>query len=423
MTSIEQTPGSGQSDIAIVGGGMAGACLALLLSHHCPGLKVSLLERHPLPNSDAALNLPSFDTRATAIAAGSLQIFEQLGLWSQLREYAAPIARVQVSDRGHSLGASLHAGREVAASFDGMLGAVVENAALGPLLHRALGNTDVEVLAPAEVVRVTMTEQGASIIWRDGAGAERALATRLLVVADGTGSPLCRQLGIASEEVDYHQQALVTTVGLQRDHGGVAYERFTDSGPMALLPLPRRDGMHRAALVWTGEPGEMERLASLPEAEFIRHLQQAFGWRAGRLVRAGKVQGYPLKLSLAREQVRRGVVLVGNCAHFLHPVAGQGFNLTLRDCDALARAIGRAMAEKGTDFGQSGPGELDLLQAYWRERQHDQQLTIGFSDRIPPLFASRSLLLSGLRQAGMLGLALAPALRAGFARQAAGLAL
>ncbi|WP_428820083.1 FAD-dependent monooxygenase [Microbulbifer sp. MCCC 1A16149] len=423
MTSIEQTPDSRQTDIAIVGGGMAGACLALLLSHHCPELKVSLLERHPLPNSDAVLNLPSFDTRATAIAAGSLQIFEQLGLWSQLREYAAPIARVQVSDRGHTLGASLHAGREVAASFDGMLGAVIENAALGPLLHRALGDTDVEVLAPAEVARVTMNEQGASIVWRDGADAERVLATRLLVVADGTGSPLCRQLGIASEEVDYHQQALVTTVGLQRDHGGVAYERFTDSGPMALLPLPRRDGMHRAALVWTGEPGEMEHLASLPEAEFIRHLQQAFGWRAGRLVRAGKVQGYPLKLSLAREQVRRGVVLVGNCAHFLHPVAGQGFNLTLRDCDSLARTIGRAMAEKGTDFGQAGPGELDLLEAYWRERQHDQQLTIGFSDRIPPLFASRSLLLSGLRQAGMLGLALAPALRAGFARQAAGLAL
>ncbi|WP_078085502.1 FAD-dependent monooxygenase [Microbulbifer mangrovi] len=423
MTSIEQTTVSGQADIAIVGGGMAGACLALLLSHHCPGLKVSLLERQPLPNSDAALNLPSFDTRATAIAAGSLQIFEQLGLWQQLREYAAPITRVQVSDRGHTLGASLYADREAAASFEGMLGAVIENAALGPLLYRALSDTQVEVLAPADVERVTMTASGASIAWRDGAGTESVLNTRLLVVADGTGSPLCRQLGIASEEVDYHQQALVTTVGLQRDHGGVAFERFTDSGPMALLPLPRRDGMHRAALVWTGEPGEMERLASLPEAEFICHLQQVFGWRAGRLVRAGKVQGYPLKLSLAREQVRRSVVLVGNCAHFLHPVAGQGFNLTLRDCDGIARAIGRAMAEKGTDFGQAGPGELDLLQAYWRERQHDQQLTIGFSDRIPPLFASRSLLLSGLRQAGMLGLALVPALRAGFARQAAGLAL
>ncbi|MBB5211180.1 FAD-dependent monooxygenase [Microbulbifer hydrolyticus] len=414
------------TDVAIVGGGMAGASLALLLAHHCPALQVSLLERHALPDSNAVLSLPSFDTRATAIAAGSLQIFDELGLWPALRAYAAPISRVDVSDRGHSMGASLNAARESEASFDGMLGAVIENAALGPLLYRALEKTRVDVLAPAEVGDVAMTADGAVLSWR-AAGAKEAdqqtLRTRLLVVADGTGSPLCRQLGIATQEVDYHQQALVATVGLQRDHAGVAFERFTDSGPMALLPLPRRDGIHRAALVWTCEQGDWERLASLPEDAFIGHLQQTFGWRAGRIVRAGRVQGYPLKLSLAREQVRRGLALVGNCAHFLHPVAGQGFNLTLRDCDGLARTIGRAMAGKGTDFGQAGPGELDLLQAYWRERQHDQQLTIGFSDRVPPLFASRSLLLSGLRQAGLLGLALAPALRSGFARQAAGLAL
>jgi len=307
---------------------------------------------------------------------------------------------------------------------------VIENAALGPLLYRALASTGVQVLAPAEVTGVEMNADGALLSWRarragnddEGAGLH-TLQARLLVVADGVNSPLCQHLGVATQEVDYHQQALVTTVGLQRDHGGVAFERFTDSGPMALLPLPRREGIHRAALVWTCEQDDWERLAGLPESEFIRHLQRAFGWRAGRIVRAGQVQGYPLKLSLAREQVRRGLALVGNCAHFLHPVAGQGFNLTLRDCDGLARTIGRAMAAQPTDFGQSGPGELDLLQAYWRERQHDQQLTIGFSDRIPPLFASRNLLLGGLRQAGLLGLALAPALRAGFARQAAGLAL
>lgn len=436
MKSPEQ-----KTDIAIVGGGMAGASLALLLSQHCPELKVTLLERQPLPDSGASLNLPSFDTRATAIAAGSLQIFERLGLWSQLRAFAAPIRQVQVSDRGHSLGASLNAEVETAASFDGMLGAVIENAALGPLLYRALENTAVEVLAPAEVSAVEMDAQGAKLSWRAGDEPEapaQNLQARLLVVADGVASPLCRQLGIATSEVDYHQHALVTTVGLQRDHRGVAFERFTDHGPMALLPLPRRDGSHRAALVWTCENEEKDRLAALPEAAFIRHLQQVFGWRAGRILRAGRVQGYPLKLSLAREQVRRGLVLVGNCAHFLHPVAGQGFNLTLRDCDSLARAIARgmeagdagaaltpapagALSEKTLDSGQYGPGELDLLQAYWRERQHDQQLTIGFSDRIPPLFASRNLLLSGLRQVGLLGLTLAPTLRSGFARQAAGL--
>lgn len=408
------------TDVAIVGGGMAGASLALLLTHHCPQLSVTLLERQPVGGVDAPLNLPSFDTRATAIAAGSLGIFSQLGLWPSLREFAAPIRQVQVSDRGHSLGASLDAGREKAASFDGMLGAVIENAALGPLLYRALKNTPVQVVDNAEVGAVAMRAPGAELeVSRAGKAAR--LQTRLLVVADGAGSALCERLGIATSKVDYQQQALVTTVGLQKDHRGIAFERFTETGPMALLPLPKRAGMHRAALVWTCEDSGHSSLAALPETEFIQQLQRTFGWRAGRIIRAGKLHHYPLTLSLAREQVRRGVVLVGNSAHFLHPVAGQGFNLTLRDCDGLARTIGRAMAEKGPDFAHSGPGELDLLEAYWRERQHDQQLTIGFSDKIPPLFASRSLLTSGLRQLGLLGLALTPAGRGAFARQAAGI--
>ena len=422
MSNARQTSATQSTDIAIVGGGMAGASLALLLAHHCPSLTVTLLERQPLSTDDAPLNLPSFDTRATAMAAGSLHIFAQLGLWPALREFAAPIQRVQVSDRGHSLGASLVASRESEASFDGLLGAVIENAALGPLLYRALANTPVDLMAPAEVAGVEMGSDGAQLQIQQN-GARTLLSTRLLVVADGAGSALCERLGIATSKVDYQQQALVTTVGLQRDHQGVAFERFTDTGPMALLPLPKRDGMHRAALVWTCEENSQPALAELPQAEFIQRLQDTFGWRAGRIIRAGRVHQYPLTLSLAREQVRRGVVLVGNSAHFLHPVAGQGFNLTLRDCDGLARTISRTMAEKGPDFARSGPGELDLLQAYWRDRQHDQQLTIGFSDRIPPLFASRNLLTSGLRQLGLLGLALAPAARAAFARQAAGITL
>lgn len=403
-------------DIAIVGGGMAGACLALLLSQHCPQLRVALLEKQALRDPYGAISLPSFDTRATAIAAGSLQIFQRLGLWPALKEYAAPIRRVQVSDRGHALGVSLDARRETSATFEGMLGAVIENAALGPVLYRALAETGTRLLAPAEVFDVTMGPQGASLTFGDGESSPRTLQAALLVVADGVGSPLCRRLGIEISDVDYRQRALVTTVGLQRGHGGVAFERFTDNGPMALLPLPKREGMHRAALVWTCNETEADQIAGLPESEFIARLQRVFGWRAGRILRAGPVSGYPLKLSLAREQVRRGLVLVGNCAHFLHPVAGQGFNLTLRDCEGLVRAI----AASG---GQNSPGELDLLQAYWRERQQDQQLTIGFSDHIPPLFAASGLLMQGLRQVGILGLTMAPPLRAGFVRQAAGLGL
>ena len=404
-------------DVAIVGGGMAGASLALMLGRYCPQLSVALLEQQPLPDPRASLQLPSFDTRATAVSAGSLQIFAELGLWPALREHCAPIEHIGVSDRGRALGVSLEARQQARASFEGMLGAVIENAALGPVLHRALAQTPVSLLAPARVDQLQMGADGALLQWRGDGDSERQLQARLLVVADGVNSPLCRQLGIDTERVEYRQRALVTTVGLQRAHGNRAYERFTDTGPMALLPLPQRDGQHRMALVWTCEEDAAEALMQLPEQAFIARLQRAFGWRAGRIVRAGSLQSYPLSLSLAREQWRRGLVLVGNCAHFLHPVAGQGFNLTLRDCYGLAQSLAQ------TDLARNSPGQLDLLQEYGRQRQLDQQLTIGFSDRVPSLFASADLTARALRQAGLLGLTLAPPLRASFVGQAAGFGL
>lgn len=408
-------------DVAIVGGGMAGASLALMLERFCPQLSVALLEQRRLNEPSASIELPSFDARATALAAGSLQMFSELGLWSQLKEYCAPISRIQVSDRGRALGVSLGAERQAQASFEGMFGAVIENAALGPVLYRALAQTSVQLLAPAQVENVQMHAGGARLSWRDSHDAENVqqcvLDAQLLVVADGVNSPLCQQLGIEIERVEYQQRALITTLGLQRDHGGVAYERFTDNGPMALLPLPKRDGQHRMALVWTCAEDDADRLQALPPQEFVEQVQGAFGWRAGRIVRAGAVSDYPLSLHVAREQWRRNLVLVGNCAHFLHPVAGQGFNLTLRDCYGLSMALASGNSER------QSPGQLNLLQAYGRERQLDQQLTIGFSDRVPPLFASSSLLVRGLRQAGLLGLTLAPPLRASFLGQAAGFGL
>ncbi|WP_237067605.1 FAD-dependent oxidoreductase [Microbulbifer guangxiensis] len=407
-------------DVAIVGGGMAGASLALMLAHHCPELRVALLEQKPLPAGGEQPVLPSFDTRATALAAGSLQIFEQLGLWSELSGYCAPIREIHVSDRGCGLGARLSALRETRAQFRGIFGAVVENAALGPVLYRALAETRVEVLAPAEVQRVTFDDSGADMKWCDGAGRAQHLKTALLVAADGVDSVMCRQLGIEAERVDYRQRALVATVGLQRAHGGVAYERFTDSGPMALLPLPDREGVHRAALVWTCDEEAADALCALESDAFVARVQKAFGWRAGRLVRAGAVASYRLSLSLAREQWRRNLVLVGNCAHFLHPVAGQGFNLTLRDCDALAQVL----SGRGSDLlAQNSRAALDLLESYGRGRQRDQQLTIGFSDRVPALFASDNPLLRSSRQLGLLAMNVVPPLRASFLSQAAGFGL
>ncbi|WP_444928787.1 FAD-dependent monooxygenase [Microbulbifer sp. SSSA002] len=404
-------------DVAIVGGGMAGASLALMLAHFCPQLSVALLEQRALPDAAASIQLPSFDTRATAIAAGSLQLFAELGLWPALQAYSAPIERIHVSDRGHAFGASLSAreGREV--NFAGMLGAVIENAALGPILHSALSGTATQLLAPAQVTDITMTSAGANLLWRGAENApEQALSCGLLVVADGVNSPLCRQLGIEISSVKYPQRALVATVGLQQPHRGVAYERFTRLGPMALLPLPDREGQHRAALVWACAEGEAEAVSAMSESERLEKLQRVFGWRAGRFARVGSVQGYPLSLSLAREQWRRNLVLMGNCAHFLHPVAGQGFNLTLRDCYGLAQAL-------STVSPDTLPERLDFLRQYAESRQLDQRLTIGFSDRIPTLFSSSGWLQQGIRQLGMLGLTMVPPLRREFVSQAAGFGL
>ncbi|MCO1333401.1 FAD-dependent monooxygenase [Microbulbifer sp. OS29] len=405
-------------DVAIVGGGMAGASLALMLAHFCPQLSVALLEQRALPDAAASIRLPSFDTRATAIAAGSLQLFKELGLWPVLRDYSAPIQRIHVSDRGHAIGASLSTREREESSFEGILGAVIENAALGPILHNALANTATQILAPAQVTDITMTPAGANLCWRTAESApERSLICGLLVVADGVNSPLCRQLGIEISAVKYQQRALVTTVGLQHSPDGVAFERFTRLGPMALLPLPERQGQHRAALVWACEDKEAERVKKLSESERMEKLQQVFGWRAGRFIRTGAMQDYPLSLSLAKEQWRRNVVLMGNCAHFLHPVAGQGFNLTLRDCYGLAQVLSAVSSP------ETLPERLDLLQKYGEARQWDQRLTVGFSDRIPTLFASSGYLQQGMRQLGMLGLTMMPPVRREFVSQAAGFGL
>ncbi|WP_444907017.1 FAD-dependent monooxygenase [Microbulbifer sp. SSSA008] len=404
-------------DVAIVGGGMAGASLALMLSHFCPQLSVALLEQRALPDAAASIQLPSFDTRATAIAAGSLQLFAELGLWPALQAYSAPIDRIHVSDRGHAFGASLSTREGQGVNFEGILGTVIENAALGPILHSALTSTSTQLLAPAQVTDITMTSAGANLLWRsEDNSPDQALSCGLVVVADGVNSPLCRQLGIEISSVKYSQRALVATVALQQPHQGVAYERFTRMGPMALLPLPDRKGQHRAALVWACEEAEAERVGVMPEAERLKKLQQVFGWRAGRFIKVGAVQGYPLSLSIAQEQWRRNVVLMGNCAHFLHPVAGQGFNLTLRDCYGLAQAL-------STVTSDTLPGRLDFLQQYGEMRQLDQQLTIGFSDRIPTLFSSSGWLQQGIRQLGMLGLTMVPPLRREFVSQAAGFGL
>ncbi|MNF96970.1 2-octaprenyl-6-methoxyphenol hydroxylase [compost metagenome] len=228
------------------------------------------------------------------------------------------------------------------------------------------------------------------------------------MLADGGRSGLREQLGIHVSQRPYNQSALIANITPSEAHCGQAFERFTDEGPMALLPLPE----NRCALVWTRAGMDAKRLAELDERSFLSELQEVFGYRLGLLRQVGARHLYPLSLIEAQEQVRPHLVVLGNAAHSLHPIAGQGFNLSLRDVQSLA---------EGLLAGPAVPGDFATLQAY-RERQRlDQDLTVGFSDRVTRLFGSAQPLVATGRNLGLLGLDLLPPAKRWFARQAMGL--
>ncbi|MCB1841642.1 MAG: FAD-dependent monooxygenase, partial [Halioglobus sp.] len=239
----------------------------------------------------------------------------------------------------------------------------------------------------------------------------------LLLVADGANSRLCRCLGVELTEKLYDQHAVVANVATSLPHGGCAFERFTDEGPLAMLPLPAAAGAeHRCALVWTLPPERAASMRDCSEQAFLAQLQRAFGYRLGRLRAVSARHSYPLALTRAREQVRQGIVVMGNAAHALHPVAGQGYNLALRDIAGLATVLAQGL--------QAGDalGELSSLRRYQNHQHADQARTIGFSDRVPELFMHADPLLGVGRDIALAGLDLLPAAKREFVRHAAGVA-
>lgn len=391
--------------LTIVGGGMVGASLALALQDCArqAGWRIRLVEAHP---PSAAGWQPSYDARSTALSQGSRQLYERLGVWSKLSQRVEPIRQIHVSDRGHPGAARIDARSERVPA----LGYVVENAWLGEVLIGALDHEVIEWLAPARVLRATPKVSGYRIEVDTEAG-EQQLDTDLLVIADGGRSSLLSQLGIHREVSPYNQVAIIANVTSAAGHGAVAYERFTDSGPLALLPLSGK----RSALVWTLPADEAADVAALPDSAFLARLQKAFGYRMGVLEKVGERHCYPLSLIEAEEQVRTGLVVLGNAAHSLHPIAGQGFNLSLRDTVALADALVQAQQQG------RGPGDLVVLQDYLSRQRHDQLITVAFSDRLTRLFSNRQPLLAVGRNLGLLGLDILPPAKRIFARQAMGL--
>lgn len=402
-------------DIVIAGGGMVGVSLALQLASVLPpSVSILLVESIPVPAPVAGRQPeyhPAFDARSTALSYSARQIYERMYAWDELREWACEIVSIHVSSRGRFGSTLLRAGDHGWPA----LGYVVENAWLGNALVQQLHRRNrVEVRSPAKVTAAAPAGAGVSVQLD---GERGSVSAGLLLVADGAASGLREQLGVAVHEKSYRQHALVANVASAEPHRGCAFERFTDEGPLALLPLlAAPGGEYRSALVWTLPPARAQHLRACAPEEFLRELQRRFGYRLGRLLHVGERHEYPLSLVQSSEQVRQGIVVMGNAAHALHPVAGQGFNLALRDVAELGRVLAEGIA------AGLPPGDLALLQRYLRRQQTDQMRTIQFSDRVPALFMHTDPVLGLGRDLALAGLDILPGLKREFVRYAAGMA-
>lgn len=385
-------------DVIVCGGGMVGATLvsALLPAAKRLGLRIALIEQNPLPADPDPLYQPSFDARSTALAYGGRTALKSIGVWDQLKQHVTPIETIHVSDKGRWGQTTMSAVDEKVDA----LGYVVENHWLGQVMMGVIKKHPgiVSTFSPATVTAIDMSGDLRRVLIEQDNHMESILMAPLVVMADGGRSALRHEMGIDYREKAYQQHALVANVEIDRPHKGVAYERFTEQGPIALLPLETLEGRHRMGLVWTLADEHINDRMNASNTQFVRALQSHFGYRAGRLVGVGERFSYPLKLTLADEQVRSGLVVLGNAAHSLHPIAGQGFNLALRGVCELAESIITA-----TQNGQR-IGDLDRLTKFIDRRRRDQRRTIAFGEGALALFSSsnpmyrrgRSLVLQGL---------------------------
>ena len=376
-----------QVDILIVGGGLTGATLMLALQ----GLGLNTLLVEAMPFSDKVN--PDFDARSLALSPATKRILSMLGVWDILKEYATPIDMIHVSDQ-HRFGVSRLQG-----DSDNPLGYVVEMQYINLALHQLLAKD--HLMAPATVTSLDLAAKTVTVSTETG---DVQIAAQLIVAADGAQSVVRNFCDLSAKIKSYNQQAIVANVGLMKSHEHRAYERFTSHGPLALLPM--KD--NRMSLVWAMSPQEAEQMTALNDAAFLKELQQAFGYRLGRLVKIGKRYSYPLKQVLMPQQMKWPVVFVGNAAHTLHPVAGQGFNLGLRDVATLAQCISKqGLNEK-------------MLQQYLQLRRHDQQVITRLTDGLIQIFTSRLPGMGLVRNMGLIAIDNIPALKNCLTRYARG---
>jgi 2-octaprenyl-6-methoxyphenol hydroxylase len=368
-------------DVAIVGAGPVGAALAALAARS--GLAIGLFE---------ARTAPSRDARTLALSHASRERLEEARAWPAS---ATPITSIHISQRGGP-------GRTVIdASEQGLpaLGYTVSHAALEASLDARLVEAGIPVTYGAECNGIDLAAETATLRFARG----EAVEARLLVLADG-GANASRIPGVAFMEKDYGQRAVVAALTCDRDHHGRAYERFTPKGPMALLPVA-----NRYALVWTAAPAEADRLLALDDGAFLAELQRAFGDRAGRFVGVAKRASFPLRLRAVNTPVARRTALVGNAAQALHPIAGQGLNLGLRDAAALAAIL------LGTKAGEVGSHAM--LASYRDARRRDASRGIAFTDFLVSAFSDSRRLSTWGRGLGLAALDIFPPARRIFAER------
>jgi 2-octaprenyl-6-methoxyphenol hydroxylase len=395
-------PRSVDFDIVIVGGGLVGASLACALGD--TGLRVAVLEA--LPPGDPGQ--PSYDDRTIALAFSSRRIFEGIGVWADIADRSVcAIEHIHISDRGRFGLTRLHA-----ADMDiEALGYVAETRALGYALYERMANFEnVELICPAVVRGIDSRDSHQEVVVEHD-GQERRMRARLLVAADGGDSVVRRAAGISSHRRAYGQTAVVANVTPGHSHGNTAYERFTRSGPLAILPM----AADRCAVVWSVEDEEVDAMLAWSDEEYLARLQERFGDRLGRFSRAGKRVAYPLALTHVDEFIGPRLVLVGNAAHTVHPVAGQGFNLGLRDVATLAQVLVDAAAG-GRDMGAPA-----VLQDYADWRTRDNRRVAAFTDGLIRIFANDFPPLALARNLGLFAVDLFPSAKRAFIRRTSGL--
>lgn len=384
-------PEAARFDVAIVGGGLVGASLALALAPS--GQRVVLIEAARPPRS-----APAWDERTIALNVASQRIFAALGVWDALQPELTPILATHISERGR-FGVTRFTAAEAG---EAALGWNVPVRALGAALWERLPPAGIELRCPA-AVRGLQAAPDAIALELDGTRVE----ARLVVAADGAQSAVRALLGIGAEERDYGQTAIVGAVRTERPHRGVAYERFTPDGPIALLP--RRE---RCALVWTVPTAKAASLLALDDAAFVARLQAEFGQRLGRILETGRRNGHALTRVMSDALTAPRVIFAGNAAQALHPIAAQGFNLGLRDVATVAELAGPA----------ADPGAPSVLREYEARRSAERQRVAGFTDRLVRLFSNDLPGLRAARHLGLLALDLVPPVKSAVMRQNLGFA-